>query len=221
VDKWSELAQLAAVNNNLINNPAVWPALPPETEADGTKPDPFWVRGPEGRYVDLSSRLFPGVLTNGRAIATADVDGDGDLDLAFGNHFDDSEFFRNDAPNPGRSLGLHLLLPVAAPAGGAPASGAVHGGHPRPREGTPAIGASVTIQLPDGRSSTRQVDASNGHTGARAPDLLFGLGSLGAAAKIATQVKWRDASGRLQARTFELSPGWHTVVLGASTGEAR
>jgi enediyne biosynthesis protein E4 len=217
VDKWAELAQLAAVNNNLINNPAVWPALPPEAEADGSEPDPFWVRGPEGRYVDLSSRLFPGVLTNGRAIATADVDGDGDLDLAFGNHFDDSLFFRNDAPNPGRSLGLHLLLPTqGSRADGAIPGPAVHAGHPGPREGRPALGATATLRLPDGRSLVRQVDGSNGHTGARAPDLLFGLGSVPASAAIPTRVSWRDVAGKLQEQTFELQPGWHTIVLRGS-----
>ena len=212
VNKWAELGQLGQINPALVHDPAYWPAIPPETDVDGSAPEPFWVRTSSGRYADLSMRLFPNVTPNARGIATADVDGDGDLDLAFANQWEDSLFFRNDLPAPGRSLGLHVLLPVA---GAPPAATATHPGHPRRREGTPAVGARVTVRLSDDRTLVRQVDLSNGHTGGRAPDLLFGLGNE-PSTTVSAEFAWRDHKGRLHEQVLTFKPGWHTVVLGAT-----
>jgi enediyne biosynthesis protein E4 len=210
VDKWAELGQLGLINDVLIHFPGVWPAIPPETDIDGSDPQPFFVRGADGRFVDLSEQLFPGFLANARTVATADVDGDGDLDLAFGNHWEDSVLYRNDAPDPGAFLGLHVLHALAE------APTATHDGHPAPREGTPALGAAVSVTRADGRRLVRQVDASNGHTGARAPQLLFGLGDADPDTPVQAEIRWRDRTGRLRERAIALRPGWHTVVLGGA-----
>ena len=214
INKWAEIGQLGLINPALIHDPAVWPAITPETDIDGSAPEPFWVRTSTGRYADLSTRLFPHLTANARAIATADVDGDGDLDMAFGNQWEDSLFFRNDAPAPGRSLGLDVLLPIA---GAPPGVTTTHPGVPRWREGTPAVGARVTVHRSDGRALVRQVDLSNGHVGARAPGLLFGLGDEPSSA-IKTDFVWRDHEGRLHEQVLTLSPGRHTVVLAAAAG---
>ncbi len=209
IDRWADIAQLALVNDNFVKDPRRWPVIPPNTDIDGWDPNPFFVRGEDGRYVDLSAELFPGVLPNSRGIATADVDGDGDLDMAWGNHWEDSFFYRNDAPSAGAFLGLHLLLPPAD----APASRVVREGHPSWREGSPAIGAFVTVRTPDGRSFVRQVDGGNGHTGARSPDLHLGLGEVAANADLDVEITWRDRAGTLHNDKLTMRPGWHTVVL--------
>lgn len=224
VDRWPNIAQIALSNDNLVKHPEIWPMFPPQTDIDGWVPEPFWVRTSTGRYADLATRLFPGVTVNARAIATADVDGDGDLDLAFGDQWEDALFFRNDAPRPGRSLGLHLLLPLGTDGtdgtDGSDGDGvASHPGHPTSGEGTPAVGARATVHLADGRALMREVDLSNGHTGARAPDLLFGLGD--AVVPVAVDLRWRGRDGVVRRASTTLTPGWHTVVLGTVDGGAR
>ena len=95
----------------------------------------------------------------------------------------------------------------------------VHSGHPTWREGTPAIGAFVEAELPDGQRFIRQVDGGNGHSGQRSPDILFGLGRT-SAAEIKVRISWRDLHGVLQHDVLSLAPGYHTIVL-AKQGETR
>lgn len=91
-----------------------------------------------------------------RGIATADVDGDGDLDFAIANQWEESFFFRNNASNPGSFLGLRLRDPL----------------------GSPLIGSVARVVAPDGSIQVSQVDGGNGHSGVRSSDLHFGLGEL-------------------------------------------
>src|SRR5208282_876662 len=88
-----------------------------------------------------------------------------------------SVFIKNHAAG-NRFLGLHLLLPTpeATQNANAPSAIRVYDGHPAWRQGTPAIGAFVEIETPDGRRQIRQVDGGNGHSGQRSPEVRFGLG---------------------------------------------
>ena len=60
----------------------------------------------------------------------------------------------------------------------------------------------------------RTVDGGNGHSGARARELHFGLGELRADAELDVALRWRDEVGTLHDETVTLTPGWHTVELG-------
>jgi hypothetical protein len=88
-------------------------------------------------------------------------------------------------------------------------------GHPRPGDlkGRPAIGASATVRLPDGRQLVAQVDGGNGHSGKRSSDIHLGLGRLPRDAQLPVELRWRDSSGVVRQATLNLSPGWHTVLL--------
>jgi hypothetical protein len=59
-----------------------------------------------------------------------------------------------------------------------------------------------------------QVDGGAGHSGKRSPDLHFGLGEWKSGAMLKVDLRWRDPDGELRRQTIELSPGWHTVLLG-------
>ena len=96
----------------------------------------------------------------------------------------------------------------------------VHDGPPTWREGTPATGAFVTVNRPNGPALIRQVDGGNGHTGQRSPDLDLGLGDVPPDTKLEVAVRWRDRAGVLHNDTLSLSPGWHTVVLADNTAPA-
>jgi hypothetical protein len=150
-----------------------------------------------------------------RGIATADVDGDGDLDFAVANQWEPSVFYRNDYLKDGSSgdafLGLHLLQPV----GGEPQrTKNLKQGHPSGDVAVrPAVGAAVRLVRSDGQILVGQVDGGNGHSGVRSPELHFGLGSQPAAQPVEVEIRYRDRKGRAGTLQLELAPGWHSVVL--------
>jgi hypothetical protein len=209
VNRWPELQALGTANDALLTDPRNWPKFQPGADISGHEPNAFFVRDASGRYYDIAARIGLGQPMVTRGVAIADVDGDGDLDFVFANQWEDSYFYRNDNPGKGAFLGLHLLLPSQA--GQAPR---VRNGHPAAdTPGWPAIGAEATLELPDGRRLTAQVDGGNGQSGKRAPQIHFGLGRLAAGQPIAVTLRWRDRGGRAQTRSLTLTPGWHTVVL--------
>jgi hypothetical protein len=208
VDRWPELQELAMGNDNLLHLPGFWPHFRPGDDLSGKVHDPFFVRAASGRYFDIASELGMGDAQITRGIAIGDVDGDGRLDFVTANQWGDSFLFRNLSPGVGSFLGLDLRLPVETGRDGPGAS-----------LGRPAVGASVTVHLADGRRLVGQVDGGSGHSGKRAPTLHFGLGRLTARAAsvpLRVDVRWRDASGTLRSRTLHLLPGWHRVLLDAA-----
>ena len=213
-DRWPELHESAMGNDNLLRYPASWPRLHPGDDLSGHDHDNFFVPSASGRYVDLSRDLGLDDPQNTRGIATADVDGDGLLDFATANQWEDSFFFHNQTTTPNSFLQLYLLLPVNGEA--VPVS-KVLSGHPAPElRGRFAIGASATLHLPNGRRMVQQVDISNGHSGKRSPELHFGLGQLSASATLTVDLAWRDVNGTVHRETFKLSPGLHTILLGSA-----
>jgi hypothetical protein len=219
-NRWPDLAQVGAGNDAFVKYQKAWPTFLEGSDVDGSYPNPFWVLGSDGRYVELSSALFPGLLPATRGIAVADVDGDGYPEMVYANFWENSDYIKNQASG-NNFLGLHLLLPVAAADGATkpPATTQVHDGHPTWREGTPAIGAFVEAEMPDGRRQIRQVDGGNGHSGQRSPDVLFGLGRA-SAKEVSVTITWRDLHGAIHHDALSLAPGYHTVLL-ASQGETQ
>lgn len=220
VNRWPELHELAMGNDALVSDPRSWHRFQPGDDLSGRGHNPFFVRAQSGRYFDLAPELGLGDPQVSRGIATADVDGDGRLDFAVANQWGPSYFYRNESPNPGAFLGLHLLLPLRQ---GEPAVTTLRPGHPGGDiRGRPAIGAAATVHLPDGRRLVAQVDGGNGHSGKRSPDLHFGLGPRPRDTRLQVDLSWRDPGGRVRRETVYVSPGWHTLVLGwpAKTGRA-
>ncbi|MDE0686443.1 MAG: CRTAC1 family protein [Candidatus Poribacteria bacterium] len=212
VNRWPELHELAMGNDELLSYPKSWPRLQPGDDLSGKQHNPFFARAKDGRYYDLAHELDLDESMVTRGIATADVDGDGDLDFVYANQWEPSVFIRNDSPNPGAFLGLHLLLPLQKEYA---SKTFARSGHPETDTyGRPAIGTAVTVYLPDGRQLVGQVDGGNGHSGVRSPALHFGLGHLSDDTKLRVEMHWRDTSGRVCRDTLHLLPGWYTVLLG-------
>jgi hypothetical protein len=200
VNRWPELQELAIGNDRMVAKASHWPRFGPGADLSGHDHDGLYVRGPDGRFHDLAPDVGFGRRQISRGIATADVDGDGDLDFAVANQWQRSYLYRNDCPATcGRSLELRLRLPATT-------AGASR----------PAVGAEAAVRLADGRLLVRQVDGGNGHSGKRGSELLFGLGK--SRAPVAVTVRWRDGGGRARTLTRRLAAGRHTLLLGSEGG---
>jgi hypothetical protein len=206
-DRWPELQELATANDELLALAGTWPRFQAGDDLSGHAPNPFYVRAGDGRFYDLAAELGIDQPQVTRGIATADVDGDGDLDFAVANQWEPSFFYRNERSEPQAGfLGLHLVHPVEATE-----KVQVRSGHPHGST-WPAIGASVTVRRADGRVLVGQVDGGNGHSGVRSPELHFGLGESSGAASL-VEVRYRDRFGKPASVELELGAGWHTVML--------
>jgi hypothetical protein len=210
---WPELQALGTSNDRIVSDPRLWPKLIEGADISGHNPNPFLVRGKDGRMVDICAELEMDEPYNSRGIAIADVDGDGRLDFAIANQWEPSYFFKNESPKAGSFLGLHLLLPVA---GDDAAEFKTQPGRPGADTiGRPAIGACARVTVAEGKIMIDQVDGGSGHAGRSGPQIHFGLGAAPQDQPLQVELTWRDAQGHLQTNTIHVIPGWHTVVLGS------
>lgn len=209
INRWPEIQELGMSNDQLISSVAAcWPRLQPGDDVSGHNRNPFFVRV-GARYVNIAEEINFGETSVSRGIATADVDGDGALDMVVANMWGPSSYYHNQSPQRGAFLGLHLRLPVGAEKH----TVTITPGHPSSDTiGRAAIGASALIRLPGGRRLIGQSDGGNGHSGKRSSDLHFGLGQLSGPVEV--ELRWRGADGRIREERLNLFPGWHTVLLG-------
>jgi hypothetical protein len=212
INRWPELQSLGTSNSRIVHDPRLWPSFKPGADLSGSDLNPFFVRGADGRFYDIGREVgFTEPMVT-RAIAVADVDGDGRLDFAFGNQWGTSFFYHNLSPDAGEFMGLHLLLPLEDEAGAVLRERAGHPGVDL--RGRPAICAQAALTLPNGRKLVGQVDGGTGHSGKRSPDIHLGLGRIGAGRALDVTLKWRDIHGQAREATLGLKPGWHSVLLG-------
>lgn len=196
VNRWPELQELAMSNDELLKVSNSWFKFQDGDDLSGNQHNPFFVKAQDGRYYDFAQELNLDQPFVTRGIATADVDGDGDLDFVIANQWEDSYFFRNDSPKINQSLDLKLVLQVN-----------------NNQAEIPAIGAIAKVQIPNGHSLITHVDGGNGHSGARSPELHFGLGETKSNISLPVEVQWRDLQGEIHTSHFSLLPGNHTLTL--------
>ena len=211
-NKWPELQELGTANDVVITNVASsWPRIEQGADIAGQNQNPFFVRAGD-HYVDIARAIGFGEDYVSRGIAIGDVDADGSLDLIVSNMWGPATYYHNDHPVAGASLSLRLLLPLSRD--GSEVTLVCEGKCATDVRGRAAVGAEVTVKLPNGEVLSRQVDGGNGHSGKRSPELHFGLRDI--QGPIQVNVRWRDPDGFVRRQSFILRPGWYTVLLGWS-----
>jgi enediyne biosynthesis protein E4 len=198
-NRWPQLQELAMGNDELLRYPALWPSFGPDDDLSGVRShDHLFVADAKGRYHDIWPRLGLDRATVSRAIAVADVYGDGRLAVAIARQWMASIFLRNTSTTVGHWLVLDLRLP-----------GAVAGTRP-------AIGAIARIKLPDGRIVVSQVDGGSGHGGRRAPEIHVGLGRGAFDPEVKADIAWRDGSGVHRMSVRVPIDRRHLIMLGSN-----
>jgi hypothetical protein len=213
VSRWPEIQEISISNDLALPVANIgWPWLMPGDDVAGNDKNPFYIRTkPSGRYVDIAKQLGFGEDNVSRGIAIADVDGSGRLSMVVANMWGPSRFYRNECSPCGKALELSVRLPVS-PAPDTQTK-VVPGFPVKSLRTRAAVNASVEVTTQSGKHLIAQVDGGNGHSGKRSPDLHFGLGTETGSVKV--EVKWR-ADGQPRHETFQLDPGWHTVILGST-----
>ena len=200
-NRWSQLQELAMSNDLVASHPELWPHVAGGADLSGHDRNTFFVRGADGRYVNVADRIGVDTDAVSRAFAVGDVDSDGRLDFVVANQWAQSAMYRNTSP-AGEFLGLRLREPASGDKCAADTGGPTR----------PAIGAEAEVATRDGGVRLRQLYPAGGHNGVNAPDLHFGLGNR-PAATTPVRLSWRDACGRRHAGSVSLSPGWHVLRL--------
>jgi len=197
-NRWPELQELAMGNDELLADPRVWPRVTQGDDLSGQGHDRLFVSDDDGRYHDVWLALGLDTGTVSRGVAVGDVFGDGRQSVVIARQWMPSVLLRNRS-EAGASLVLDLRLP-----------GAVGGSRP-------AIGAVARITRPDGRQAWQQVYGGSGHSGARAPEIHFGLGRVAEGQVVEVTLTWRDTSGRHR-KVLRLAPGRHRILLNRPGG---
>ncbi len=222
-DRTPEMHELALANEELSRFPQIYPTVGVNDSTAGFEHNPFFVKHGE-KYFDIAQQLGDAGLDEpmlSRGIGIADVDHDGNLDLAYGNHWEQSYYWHNESTNNNLFLGLDLRLALTV-SDQIPGSGYVIvdetlAEKPAIRS-MPAIGAKVTVIQGKGAKQqlqVGQVDGGNGHSGQRASELHFGLGDATIDEPLQVEIEWRSRSGqRCLAKIESLQPGWHQILLG-------
>jgi hypothetical protein len=204
VNRWPQLQELAMGGDPMLGDPDNWPRFGPGDDISGHQHIPFYVRASDGRFCDISDEIGLGCIQTTRALAIADVDGDGKLDFVAANQWEDSHFYHNQSPDHHAFLHLDLRLPVSA----------------HPDRSRPAYGAEAEVKMPGGKIYRAQVDGGNGHSGKRAPELHFGLGDLPSGTMLEVTLRWRDDTGTVRQQKQSLTPGRHRILLSTAGNSA-
>ena len=152
---WYDYSKVAGGNKFVISDAKNWPAVNNQS-LSGYQQKRVWINDGAGRFQDVAQTVGANDLYDGRAVALADLDNDGALDVLVANQRGPLLVYKNTA-RPGNNW-------VAFALEGAPG-----------RSNRSAIGAEVTLYW-NGQKQLQQVDGGSGFCAQNQRRLHFGLG---------------------------------------------
>ncbi len=178
---WYDFSEITGGNTAIISDAKNWPAMNGRS-LSGFQRKHLWLNGGSGRFVEVSQAVGVTDTYDGRAVALADFENKGSLDVVVANQNGPLLFYRNHV-KPGRDW-IELELE----------------GNPSNRD---ALGAQVRVQW-KGQEQLQEVVSASGFAAQNQRRLHFGLGEN---AKV-DRVKIRWPSGREQVME---SPSVNTI----------
>ena len=168
---WYDFSEITGGNSGIISDAKNWPAMNGRSLA-GFQRKHLWLNGGASHFIEVSQAVGATDTCDGRAVALADFENRGALDVVVANQRGPLLLYRNHV-QPGRNW-LELELE----------------GNPSNRD---AIGAQVRLRW-NGQEQLQEVAAASGYSAQNQHRLHFGLGN---AAKV-DNIKIRWPSGKEQ-----------------------
>ncbi|HEY3757530.1 MAG TPA: CRTAC1 family protein [Opitutaceae bacterium] len=150
---WYDFSQITGGNAKIISDAANWPAMKGRS-LGGYQAKRLWLNGGDGRFQEVSSAVGATDTYDGRAVALADLENNGALDIVVANQGGPLLLYRNTV-SPGRNW-IELDLEGS-------------------RSNRSAIGAKVTVRWNE-QEQVQQVVAASGYAAQNEHRLHFGLG---------------------------------------------
>ena len=225
VNRWPELQELAMGNDTPRTTRGAGPASSPATTSAAHVHNPFFVRAASGPLLRPGRGPRPRrrISQVSRGIATADVDGDGDLDFAVANQWEPSVLLHATTARPPASF-LGLRRPAAGRLAGIVAGPRVAPRacrRPRRAGRRSAPRPSSTCRTAGGWSP--RSTAATATRASAAPTSTSASASLAAAAPLPVDLAWRGrATARSTGQTLRLARRAGTrLLLGELAGPGR
>ncbi len=162
---WYDMAKITGANKAIFQNAENWPAIGDRSLSGYQRSRVLVNRGSEG-FADVAGSVGIQDRLDGRGLALADLDNDGDLDAAVANQADRALIYRNDVDGSPGWIAFDLEGTVS---------------------NRGAVGARVTVYGETG-ARTQVKTAATGFASQNGPRLLFGLD--GEARPDSTVIEW-------------------------------
>ena len=183
---WYDYGKLALGNAAFVRDARNWPPLKGRSLA-GYEPKRVWLNDGVGRFTEIAQAVGASDRYDGRAVATADIDGDGSLDILVANQNGPFLLYKNQAKPENKWMGVAL-------------EGV--------KSNRSAIGAQVTAFFGDGKQ-TQVVTGGIGFCAQNQRSLHFGLGKNESVSKL--EIRWPSGTVQTVPGT-DLAPGKiHTI----------
>jgi hypothetical protein len=173
-DYWYQMSKIGTATGDLIADAAHWPAIEDRSLSGYERTRVLLNVGKRGgRFIEVGSRVGFEDEFDGRAVALADLDHDGDLDAVIANQKGPLLVYRNESPPGPHWIALELV------------------GRESNRS---AIGAEVEVEFAGGRQLQTRVAAS-GFASQNGPQMHFGLGAAPGPVKV--RLRWPSGASEL------------------------